>query len=477
MLGHVVSRAATVTPRVPRQSIGILLAVVLITSSSCQLPLPGDGSHLIGCDRSSQRVPVTASSHLDSTCVYTGGFDITTSNTTFDCQGATIRSPEGAGGVGITVSAPIGTSLHDVTIRNCHVEGFLNNLRVTRPGFRNLAAGSEYQDVLANIVVEDSSFSSSIGTGVFIDGYVTGVTIRHNRIQNTGSSGIYLETGSRGTTVVDNALIGNGYVQNGPGGQAVTFAGLNLWFWGTGREGISVDGSMNNVIRGNAFIGNSNGGILLYKNCGEYPDRPSYFERRFPAEGNLIEGNTFIDERNGVWIGSRMAENTLPMECTDPAYIDEPYRRVVLDHAADNTVRDNRFIDVVYGVRVEDDGNRVEGNRFSADTAAHHAVIVGTPYRSSVLGRPVTGTVVQGNVSDIVDNVDPYRWIDGATDTIAVDNVALGRPATVCPGVEPPRSAFIFVVTLAPAGPGGTPPVTTPDLTVPTLGALAPCPT
>ena len=39
---------------------------------------------------------------------------------------------------------------------------------------------------------------------------------------------------------------------------------------------------------------------------------------------NLIERNMFLGGRNGVWVGSRMGENTLPMECTDPAYVDEP---------------------------------------------------------------------------------------------------------------------------------------------------------
>ena len=85
-----------------------------------------------------------------------------------------------------------------------------------------------------------------------------------------------------------------------------------MWFWGVGREGLAVDGSYENVITGNAFFGNSNGGLFLYKNCGEYPDSGRYFERRHHADDNLIEGNTFVGGRNGVWVGSRMGENTLP---------------------------------------------------------------------------------------------------------------------------------------------------------------------
>ncbi len=460
-----------------RRGIGAFGATMLLafTLGACQLAPPLPGSTLIGCDRAADRVEVTTNSYLDPDCTYSGGFDVTASEVTLDCQGATIRGPEN-GGVGIVISAPVGTSLHDVTVTNCHTEGFTNGLKITRPGFRDLPAGGEYEDHLDDIVVTHSTFADSHGVGVYVDGYVTGVRITHDTIDNAGSSGIYLETGSRGTTVSRTLLVHNGYIENGPGGQAFSFDGADLWFWGVGREGISVDGSYDNTISHNVFWDDSNGGVLLYKNCGEYPDRARYFERRYHADDNLITQNTFFHERNGVWVGSRMAENTLPMDCTDPAYIDKPLQRVVLDYAQHNTVSDNTFQDVTYGVRVEDDDNRVIGNHFRASSPDHHAVLIGTPLRASVLGEPVTGTVVKDNVSDIVGNVDPYRWIDGTTGTVDENNTALGVPSTVCPGVEPWRSQFIFVVAVAAAGPDGGPPATTPDTTVPTLGALPPCP-
>ena len=60
---------------------------------------------------------------------------------------------------------------------------------------------------------------------------------------------------------------------------------------------------------------------------------------------------------------------------TDPAYVESGLTRVVLDHAADNVVRGNRFVDVTYGVRVEDDGTVVEGNTFESSTPGKHAVV------------------------------------------------------------------------------------------------------
>jgi parallel beta-helix repeat protein len=226
----------------------------------------------------------------------------------------------------------------------------------------------------------------------------------------------------------------------------------------------------------NAFWGNSAGGIFLYKNCGEYPDRPAYFERRYPSEHNLIEGNVFVGGTNGVWVGSRMGENTLPMDCTDPAYVDEPGRRVVLDRANDNIIRSNRFIETTYGIRVEDDGNVVEGNVFDGGGPYLHPIIVGTPLRTSVLGRPVARTTLTGNVSNIPGLADPYRWVSGHIETVDTGNLANGQPAPLCPGVEPPRSVMIFVVGLALMNPDGTPPPKPPGLALPVLGPLADCP-
>jgi parallel beta-helix repeat protein len=454
--------------------VGVLASVGAL--AACEpLPPPAPGSVLAGCDRAGERIQVTVTTHLDPACTYTAGFDITASDVTLDCQGALIRSPEGAGGRGILVATPVDQPLHDVTVRNCTVEGFLNGIRVTRDGFRALPAGEEYADGTADILVERSTVRGSRGVGIFVDGYVEGVTLRGNHVEGAGSSGIYLETGSRRSRVEANVLRGNGYRENGPGGQPFTFGGVDLWFWGVGREGISVDGSYENTIVGNVFLQNSAGGLFLYKNCGEYPDRPAYFERRYPSEHNLVEGNLFLGGTNGIWIGSRMGENTLPMDCTDPAYIDEPYRRVVLDRANDNTVLRNHFIDVTYGIRVEDDGNRIEANTFEAGRPDRHAVIVGTPLRTTVLGRPVTGTTLVDNVATIAGNDHPYRWVTGHAETVEQGNLANGAPAALCEGVEPPRSPFIFVIALALAGPDGGPPATTPDLTFPVLGELPPC--
>ena len=422
----------------------------------------------IGCERADERITLTESARLDPSCTWTKGVRITASDVTLDCQGATIASP--GGGLGVHIVAPTDVPLSGVRVRNCHIEGFLNCLHVERDGFRTLPEGEEYEAAFSDIVVEDSSMKNSRGVGVYVNGYVTGVTLRRLHVEGTGSSGIYLETGSTGTIIEDSVFTRNGGRENGPDGQFFELAGLTFWFWGPGREGVAVDGSRFNVIRRNHFERNFSGGILLYKNCGEFPDSPRYFERRYGSHGNVIEDNTFVGEENGVWIASRMAENTLPMGCTDEAYTPG----YVLDHARDNTVRANTFEDVVYGVRVEDDRSTIEGNVFQSDDPAHVAVLMGTPIRLLHLGLPVDGTIVTGNRSEIAKSKNPYRWVHGHEGTVFEDNQSFARSVGLCEGVPPARGPFVMATGVVLA-PGGVP----PDIEQPPLAhpePLDPCP-
>ena len=199
--------------------------------------------------------------------------------------------------------------------------------------------------------------------------------------------------------------------------------------------------------------------MFLYTNCGEnvHNDPAAWIPRPYGADDNVIAGNTFTGGINGVWIGSRMAENLLPMDCSDPQYAPG----ITLDRAPRTTVTGNTFRDVVYGVRVEDDGAHVTGNRFVAGNDASYAVIVGTPYRTTVLHRPVAGTVLAGNRASITGNASPYRWVDGETGSTVTANTANGAPVGWCRSADLPRSPVVFVVALA-FEPPGSPVTPTP---------------
>ena len=380
-------------------------------------------------------------------------------------------------GSGIRVRTPANVDMSGITVRNCVVSGFQNSIRVTREGFRALPAGEEYDHVLEDVTLTGNHVSGSHGVGIYVDGYVTDVTITDTTITDAGSSGIYLEAGSADNLVEGNQILENGFGENGPGGQIEEVGGLRYRFWGTGREGISIDGSRRNVIRDNTLTGNSAGGIYLYTNCGEYfNSKPStYFQRRYGATGNLITGNRLSDGVSGVWVGARMGESMLPMDCADPAYFHSGMTQITRDRAAGNTVSDNLFDNMTYGVRVEDDDTKVTGNSFSGTDEGQYAVIVGTPYRTTELGEPVSGTELTGNISMIAGNPSPYRWVDGETGSTGSGNVALGQESTLCEGKSLPRGPFVMTIVVV-YEPAGSPVTPTPaNLRIPPVGPQPPC--
>jgi parallel beta-helix repeat protein len=348
--------------------------------------------------------------------------------------------------LGIEIVAPTDVALTGITVRNCIVAGFLNNVRVRRDGFKLLAEGHEYDHVFSDIRIENSRFYDSTGSGIFVDGYVTGVTLSGIEIARSGGVGVYLEAGSKDNVVEDSAIHHNGYKDTGPEGVPIVVGGQEFRYQYTGREGIAIDGSRDNVIRNNSIHDNSAGGIFLYKNCGEYattePD--GWWTRRYGATGNLIEGNDIGSEETGVWVASRAAENQEFMDCSDTPYVSAPLRRIYRDPASDNVVRGNTFADVTYGVRVEDDRNRVEDNVFYSSLSGFQAVIVGTSERTAVLGEPVTDTTVTGNASWSPASPTPFGWIHGHAGTVFAGNEANAAAVGLVAGTQPPINPFLF---------------------------------
>ncbi len=437
----------------------VVVGLALLVAAGCAPPYveqPVDpspttvdaGSRLIGCDQASERILVSQSSHLDPSCTYTGGFDISTSGVVLDCRGAHVEDPEGDDRIGILVTAPATVALADVTVRNCFVKGFLNNVRVSREGFKSLVEGAEYEAPFSNITIENTHLYQSRGVGAYVDGYVTGVTLRGLDIARAGSTGVYLEAGSKDNVVEDSTIASNGYKEVKPEGEPFLLNGIEFRYQSTGREGIAVDGSRNNIIRRNWIAGNSAGGIFLYKNCGEFATtQPAqHWERWYGADGNVIENNVITTGPTGIWVGSRMAENTYPMDCSDPTYVTNP--SIALDHAAGNVIRHNVLGFLSYGIRIEDDATRVEANTFSSGVGPATAVLVGTKYRTTVLARPVEGTVLTGNTATLPANPAPFRWIWGHAATTESANTANGAAAVLTEGVQPPINPFIFAIRI-----------------------------
>src|SRR6188508_2769188 len=105
-----------------------LLAGVALAALAAPAAAVDPGSELITCDRADERVEITVSSHLDPSCTWTRGVEILASNVTLDCQDALIAAPDRR--YGVYIHAPTDTPLTNITVRNCHVEGFLNNFHI-----------------------------------------------------------------------------------------------------------------------------------------------------------------------------------------------------------------------------------------------------------------------------------------------------------------------------------------------------------
>lgn len=125
------------------------------------LGAPDPGSHLVGCDHADEKLVITTSTHLDGDCTYHRGIEVRGSDVVLDCRGARIADTTGKGSRGILIAAPTSVALHDVTVRNCNVWGFLNSVHVARDGFKALPAGGEYEHPFERIVVENSRLMRS----------------------------------------------------------------------------------------------------------------------------------------------------------------------------------------------------------------------------------------------------------------------------------------------------------------------------
>ncbi len=124
------------------------------------------------------------------------------------------------------------------------------------------------------------------------------------------------------------------------------------------RELVAVDGSANNRILNNQFNSLREGGIYLYRNCGEGGNI-----RHQPPQNNLIEGNRFYYDqyrgRNpGIWLGSRDGNRNY---CDHDEGYDIGSSADDGDFANNNIVINNTFVKFL---RIRDDGqnNLVENN-------------------------------------------------------------------------------------------------------------------
>ncbi|MCB9663427.1 MAG: hypothetical protein H6732_04920 [Alphaproteobacteria bacterium] len=262
------------------------------------------------------------------------------SGVTLDCQGATLRKTLGAGGSDMVwiVSRKVDDTTwarpSDVVVRDCRIEG---SVRVQGQG-----ANGEAEDVRVDsltlghreraqaaaptrVLLERLTVVADGRIPVYLAPGTTAVTLRDSTFGGrVVSTVVYLDAESAHHQVVGNTF--DAQMEGSP----------------LPREVLAVDGSADNVIAGNTFAQPRNGGVFVYRNCGEGGTVRHQEPRR-----NLITGNTFAHPSGAllptIWVGSRKSSGIVPGFCPlDDGY---PFGSSVSDEdmAGHTVVTGNRF--------------------------------------------------------------------------------------------------------------------------------------
>lgn len=219
------------------------------------------------------------------------GLVIQQSNQTIDCRGGkladlTIKSKYIGG---------IFTPTTNVIIKNCT----LSSIRIVGHSVN----GQDSLNVAdSHINVNHTLYTQSVAPDHIL---LTNLLIKPaNKIP------VYISPGVHDVTISDSVISGTSpgvamYLDAESGSINILRNKINTLT--TKRELIAIDGSANNVIANNTFSNLGNGGIFLYRNCGE----GGAIRFQTPS-GNLIENNTFIYKsctaitcKPGIWISAR----------------------------------------------------------------------------------------------------------------------------------------------------------------------------
>ncbi|MFK3779723.1 right-handed parallel beta-helix repeat-containing protein [Agrobacterium sp. NPDC089420] len=237
-----------------------------------------------------------------------------------------------------------------ITVKNCNIKGLIRvygldknangpNMRTSslRPTHTDFAQASAPQHVtFLNLTINATG-----GSALYIGPGVTWTTLQSSNLTGySNGTAIYLDAES-----AYNSVIGNSFT-----------------FKTKSRELIAIDGSAHNRIVDNTFNDPINGGIFLYRNCGE-----GGVIRHQTPEFNTISHNTFIytDDaqlaKPAIWLGSRQGKQKFCF--TDPLH---PFGSSLssLDFARNNNIIGNYLANGVPElIRNSDIENVIQNNK------------------------------------------------------------------------------------------------------------------
>lgn len=278
------------------------------------------------------------------------------SGAVLDCNGATIDVAAGKSRKRKTAIVVRSLQRQDgswdapegVTVRNCTVKGFLRvyGLDENANG-ANMKASSRHPDhtrlaqaaAPKRTTFDNLTIDAPDGIALYVGPGALWTRLQNSRIDGTsGATALYLDAESGRSLIRNNVF------------RIATES----------RELIAIDGSTRNRILGNTFHDPVNGGIFVYRNCGE-----GGVIRHQTPNFNRIAENRFLyggapARKPAVWLNSR---NGRQRYC----FIDPRYRfgssKSPLDFARNNVVRENRITGGTLGlIRNDDASNEVSGN-------------------------------------------------------------------------------------------------------------------
>lgn len=363
--------------------------ILLLSSIALSLFLPASNFSLATEDRKVCEMPkpneLKGQVKLDPSCTYTKTMNINNSNTEVDCGGA-ILDGGGTEKIGVYINSK-GRPLSNVTVKNCVVKNYTKSGVLITSGIPNHKRSNDheinYRASPTKVTLDHMNIEGSGSVGVFFHSYVTNSTLSNSTVSLSKGAGIYLEQSSKRNTISNNLIEKNGQ-----------------WHGQTGqREGLAIDSSAENVIRGNRFIDNWAGGVYLYKNCGENFNSEKSVIRWQPSDYNVIENNLFYGEKVGIWVASRQSVNLLKSDCGDkPMDTEGKYYQ---DYANNNSILNNKFCKNKTYIRVEGDYNKIKGN--VSDKASGQWITEPKTMKEKLTGKPTLGNEIANNRYEACD--------------------------------------------------------------------------
>ena len=256
------------------------------------------------------------------------------SGTTLDCNGATVQAAYAKPAILITslLKSTGWDAPQNIQIKNCSINGSLRVHGMAANGQGDYLRESSYheghtqraqQAAPRNITLDHLNISSDSNM-VYLAPGVQYVTLKNSQFNGkTGGLALYMDAESANNTIQNNVF----NVQT------------------RARELIAVDGSANNTIRGNTFVQPANGGIFLYRNCGE----GGTIRHQTPSNNQIVDNRFQLGSTSKspmIWLASRKGKKNHCGE--DQGY---GFGSSVSDNdfAQNNTVEDNTFVEPKQG--------------------------------------------------------------------------------------------------------------------------------